>query len=336
MINQNLGSYRIEAWLSGEAIGRVFCGIEKATGLTVAIKVARSQTWCTPIRLRREATLLNHFHHPNIPQVLAFGRWQAISYLVMEFINGPTLAQALAEHEALPWPEVVELGLQSCEALRYFHQRGVVHCNLKPSHFMLTEQGLVKLIGFGIAKDLDQTSLTATGRTLGTAAYMAPEQIRGTPEISPKTDLYALGFVLYKLLVGRLPFEGNSSIVLMHCHLNEPPPRASDRVPEVPEAMDELIVRLMAKAPHDRPQDATEVENVLLQLVDKESLWVVNKALRVPLARSSHWTLLSRLRNPMRLWLQNRRSPSEPRPIAGDGSPSPNLEDPLWDQELDG
>jgi serine/threonine-protein kinase len=106
----------------------------------------------------------------------------------------------------------------------------VVHRDLKPSNLMVTPEGRLKLTDFGIAKDLDATALTATGRTLGTAAYMAPEQIRGAPAVSHKTDLYALGLVLYQLLVGKPPFEGSSPMILMHNHLNEPPPRPSAKV----------------------------------------------------------------------------------------------------------
>ncbi len=134
---------------------------------------------------------------------------------------------------------------------------------------MVTEDRKVKLTDFGIAKDLDATSLTATGRTLGTAAYMAPEQIRGTPAVSHKTDLYALGVVLYQMLVGRAPYEGSSPVVLMHCHLNEPVPRPSAKVEEIPKALDDLVVALMAKTPADRPWDAAAVGVVLTELRDK-------------------------------------------------------------------
>ncbi len=138
-----------------------------------------------------------------------------------------TLEKAIIDRGSLPWREVVELGIQICDALHYAHERGVVHRDLKPSNLMVTNDGKIKLTDFGIAKDLDKTALTATGRTLGTAAYMAPEQIRGTPAVSHKTDLYALGIVLYQMLVGKPAFEGSSPVVLMHCHLNESPPRAS-------------------------------------------------------------------------------------------------------------
>ena len=164
---------------------------------------------------------------------------------------------------------MVDLGIQICEALHYAHEHGVVHRDLKPSNLMVTEQGQIKLTDFGIAKDLDATALTAPGRTLGTAAFMAPEQIRGTPEVSHKTDLYALGIVLYQMLTGQAAFSGASAVVLMHCHLNQPPPRPSAKVPEIPVVLDDLILKLMAKAPPDRPWDAAAAGQVLTELRDK-------------------------------------------------------------------
>jgi serine/threonine-protein kinase len=169
----------------------------------------------------------------------------------------------------MPWREVVDLGIQICEALHYAHEHGVVHRDLKPSNLMVSEQGQIKLTDFGIAKDLDATALTAPGRTLGTAAFMAPEQIRGTPEVSHKTDLYALGAVFYQMLTGQAAFSGASAVVLMHCHLNQPPPRPSAKVHEIPAALDDLIIKLMAKAPADRPWDAAAAGLVLTELRDK-------------------------------------------------------------------
>jgi serine/threonine-protein kinase len=161
------------------------------------------------------------------------------------------------------------MGIQICEALHYAHERGVIHRDLKPSNLMVTEDGTIKLTDFGIAKDLDATSLTGTNRTLGTAAYMSPEQIRGNPAVSHKTDLYALGVLFYQMLTGKTPFEGASPVVLMHCHLNEPAPRASAKVQEIPKALDELVYNLMAKAPADRPWDAAAVGHKLSELHEK-------------------------------------------------------------------
>ena len=187
----------------------------------------------------------------------------------MEFIPGQTLDHLIEESGPMPWEEVARIGIQVCEALHYAHEHSVVHRDLKPSNLMITADGELKLTDFGIAKDLDATALTATGRTMGTAAYMAPEQIRGTPEVSHKTDLYALGIVLYQMLTGELPFQGGSAVVLMHLHINEPPPRASAKVQVIPVALDDLVERLMSKQVTDRPWDAAAVGEALRDLLAK-------------------------------------------------------------------
>jgi serine/threonine-protein kinase len=153
--------------------------------------------------------------------------------------------------------------------LQYAHDKGVVHRDLKPSNLLITESGQVKLTDFGIAKDLDGTALTATGRTLGTLAYMAPEQIRGTKEISHRTDLYALGCVFYQMLTGKPPFDKKSQPALMNAHLMEPPPRPSGKVSRIPRALDDLVFTLMAKNVAERPFDAAAVEYTLTQIRDK-------------------------------------------------------------------
>jgi serine/threonine-protein kinase len=272
LIGEKLGSYRIESVLGSGAMGVVYRGTDEKRGRPAAVKVVSGEIargGKVQKRFEREAEILQQFRHPNIVRFLAWGKFRGTWYIAMEFIQGFTLEKLLQEGGPIPWREAVDLAIQVCDALHYAHERGVVHRDLKPSNLMITEDRRVKLTDFGIAKDLDRTSLTATGRTLGTAAYMAPEQIRGTPAVSHKTDLYALGAVLYQILVGRAPFEGSSPVVLMHCHLNEPAPRPSAKVHEIPRALDDLVVALMAKAPADRPWDAAAVGVVLTELRDK-------------------------------------------------------------------
>jgi serine/threonine-protein kinase len=217
-------------------------------------------------RFRREAEILKQFRHPNIVRFLAVGKSKGTWYIAIEFIEGKNLEQILKARGTIPWQVVVELTVQLCEALQYAHDHGVVHRNLKPSNLMITDRGRVKLIDFGIAKDLDEPTLTATGRTYGTAAYMAPEQIRGTPAVSHKTDLYALGVLVYQLLTGQLPFEGSSPVVMMYNHLNTPVPRPSVRLAKIPRALDDLVVQLMAKDPDNRPWDSAAVGAVLHEI----------------------------------------------------------------------
>jgi serine/threonine-protein kinase len=267
----NLGSYRIESVLGSGAMGVVYRATYEKTGRAAAVKVISgeiAQGEKVRRRFEREYEILNQFRHPNIVRLLAWGKFRGTRYIAMEFVEGVTLEKVLQERGALPWREVVDLGIQVCDALHYAHERGIVHRDLKPSNLMITPDGKVKLTDFGIAKDLDPdaTPLTATGRTLGTAAYMAPEQIRGTPAVSHKTDLYALGIVLYQMLAGKPPFEGGTPVVLMHYHLNEPPPRPSAKVAEIPRALDDLVVTLMAKGPADRPWDAAAVQVTLTEL----------------------------------------------------------------------
>jgi eukaryotic-like serine/threonine-protein kinase len=272
LVGEKLGSFRIESVVGSGAMGVVYRATNEKNGRVAAVKVVSAefaQGGKIRDRFEREAEILQQFRHANIVRFLAVGRFRGTSYLAMEFVDGSTLEKTVAESGGLPWLEVVDLGIQICDALQYAHQHGVVHRDLKPSNLMLAGDGKVKLTDFGIAKDLDATQLTGTGRTLGTAAYMAPEQIRGTPPVSHKTDLYALGVVFYQLLVGRPPFEGSTPVVLMHSHLNEEPPRPSARVHEIPKALDELIVNLMAKSPTDRPWDAAAVGMKLSELREK-------------------------------------------------------------------
>jgi serine/threonine-protein kinase len=138
---------------------------------------------------------------------------------------------------------------------------------LKPSDLLVTADGQIKLIDFGIAKDLDATALTATGQTLGTPAYMAPEQVQGTPPVSHRTDLYAFGCVMYEMLVGKVPFMGSTPDAVINRHLTELPPRPSAQTSRVPQALDDLIVSLMAKRPADRPQDAAAVNHALSRIL---------------------------------------------------------------------
>lgn len=273
MIGQKLGSFEVVEKIGAGAMGIVYRAVSEKTGKSVAVKVITQEQVIkgnSAARFEREAEILQGFRHPNIVRYLAHGRSRGTSYFAMEFIKGETLEDLLEKREYLPWPEVVELGIQICDALHYAHQRGVVHRDLKPSNLMINESGQVKLTDFGIAKDLDATTnLTAPGRTLGTAAYMAPEQIRGTPEVSHKTDLYALGCLFYQMLTGQPPFQGATAIVLMNCHLSEDPQRPSAKSPDLPRALDDLTLQLMAKAPQDRPWDASAAGMVLTELRDK-------------------------------------------------------------------
>jgi serine/threonine protein kinase len=271
MIGQKLGSFLIDAELGAGAMGVVYRGVRETGKTRVAavkvISIDQMSKGKAFDRFIREAEILEQFRHPNIVKYLARGKSGKTFYYAMEYIQGATLDKILQDRGALPWPEMVRYAIQICDALHYAHDHSIVHRDLKPSNLMVNLEDEIKLTDFGIAKDLDATALTATGRTLGTAAYMAPEQIRGTPEVSHKTDLYALGILFYQMLVGDLPFQGGSVHVLMHCHMMEPPPKPSSKAEQnLPVVLDELVHSLMAKAPADRPWDAAAVSVTLREL----------------------------------------------------------------------
>jgi serine/threonine-protein kinase len=274
MIGEKLGPLRIESKLGAGAMGVVYRATYEPTGEVVAVKLItgeNAEKASAADRFVREAEILKQFRHPNIVRHIGTGYSETrnVRYYAMELVAGPTLEQVLESRGALPWRQVVEIGIQVGDALAYAHERNVIHRDLKPSNLMVTDKGQIKLTDFGIAKDLELTALTDTGRTLGTAAYMAPEQIRGRPRVSNKTDLYALGCVLYQLLTGRPPFEGKTPMILMHKHLEEPVPHPSVVATDIPRALDRLVVALLAKEIEDRPYDAAAVAHTLRELKAK-------------------------------------------------------------------
>ena len=184
MIGEKLGSFRIESILGTGAMGVVYRAVNEANGRVAAVKVISgesSQKGKAYERFRREAEILQQLRHPNIVRFLAFGRYKGTSYFAMEFVDGVTLDEILRDRGALPWLEVVDLAVQICDALHYAHEHGVVHRDLKPSNLMVSGKGQVKLTDFGIAKDLDATALTATGRTLGRPPTWPPSRSAGPP-----------------------------------------------------------------------------------------------------------------------------------------------------------
>jgi serine/threonine-protein kinase len=191
----------------------------------------------------------------------------------MEYVNGESLDRVMARKDRFTWQEIVTIGRQLCSALQHAHEKGIVHRDLKPSNLMMTKDGSVKLTDFGIAKDLDVTALTGANNTIGTAAYMSPEQCRGEKSLTGKSDLYSLGVVFFELLTGRKPFIAESSVDMFLMHVNEPPPRVRGQpgCMEVPQALDTLVHQLMEKKPDLRPRDAAMVAQVLEEIEEKEA-----------------------------------------------------------------
>ncbi|MCP9491346.1 MAG: protein kinase [Solirubrobacteraceae bacterium MAG38_C4-C5] len=211
-------------------------------------------------RFRREALAAARLVHPNIVQVFDFGLDEPSDrhYIVMEHIRGQSGAQILKDHSPMPVPDAMALVDGACRGLAYAHRHGVVHRDVKPGNLMRSDEGVVKLADFGIAKATDSAAITQAGSVLGTAAYLAPEQAHGE-EAGPRTDIYALGVVAYQLVTGRLPYDASSLTELALKQQSEIPPRADELNSEVSPQLAGAIERALALDPHERWESADDM-----------------------------------------------------------------------------
>src|SRR6478736_2398083 len=230
LVGQTIGTgpyrFTIEQELGSGAMGTVYRAKFDRDGKihSVALKIVALGLLGNEgamARFEREANILKQLKHPHIVRLYATGAYRKTPFIAMEFIDGEALDRVLARRGRLGWEEVVAYGKQLCEALQYAHEKGIIHRDLKPSNLMITREGILKLTDFGIAKDTDVTALTGQNSTIGTAAYMSPEQCRGDRNLSAKSDLYSLGVVLYELITGQKPFTAETTVEMFLKHVNE-------------------------------------------------------------------------------------------------------------------
>src|SRR5260370_10936841 len=264
-----IGPYYIYNEIGHGAMGTVYQGYDNKSKRPVAVKMIGAGLHSNPgamARFQRDCEFLKKLRHPNIVRLYATGNYQKTPFYVMEFIAGETLQDVLARRGRFSWEDVVDLGKQVCSALQHAHHQGVIHRDLKPSNIMLTPDGKIKLTDFGIAKGFEGTQLTSTNHSVGTAAYMSPEQCRGEKTITHKSDLYSLGIVFYELLTGRRPFEAETPLDMFLAHTKGTFERPARRVLDIPIWLDTLVCQMMEKKPEHRPFDATMVAQSLERL----------------------------------------------------------------------
>jgi serine/threonine-protein kinase len=273
LVGQPFGPFVIDKELGSGAMGAVYRGRYTKTGQVVAIKIMAPGLGTTNSRAAdrfvREAEILKQLKHPNIVHLFGVGKSQGTRYLAMEYIDGESLDKVMARRNRMSWEEVINLGRDLCSALQHAHEKGIIHRDLKPSNLMVLRDGTLKLTDFGIAKDLDVTQLTSANCTVGTAAYMSPEQCKGERDLSPKSDLYSLGVVLYELVTGRKPFNAENAMDMFLQHVSGPFERPSRLVLDLPVWLDNLICQLLEKKPDQRPLDAAMVATVLASIKEK-------------------------------------------------------------------
>ncbi|WP_416478270.1 protein kinase domain-containing protein [Streptomyces sp. LKA04] len=264
------GRYQLIEVLGKGAMGTVWRAYDQNLDRPVAVKVITNLAEASEAsaRLRREARSAARLSSPHIAAVYDHGHDsdEDIDYVVMELVLGKTLHQVVVESGPQQQRVVASWGVQICQALTEAHGRGVCHRDLKPHNVMLSPQGAIKLVDFGIAayaEAADYTRITASGAVVGTPAYLSPEQAQGK-SVDHRSDLYSLGCTLYELLTGQTPFSGTTFKVLLD-HLNTSPMPPSEHRPEL-EPWDGLVLRLLAKDPETRPTSAASVGQVLEML----------------------------------------------------------------------
>ena len=281
MAGEIFGNYEVVATLGKGGMGSVFLAEHQRISRSAAIKVLSPELTTNPDALKRfftEARATSLIRHPGIVEVFDCdvdprGR----AFIVMEYLEGETLASCLHRVGALPWRIACAVGERIARAVGAAHERGIVHRDLKPDNVFLrgddtaaaSPGGEVKILDFGIAKLLSQDttaeSITRTGMVLGTPLYISPEQCSSSTEIDHRTDVYSLGCMLFEMICGHPPFEREGVRALMVAHMFESTPLASTRAPEIPAWLDGLIARMMAKQPDGRPATMTDVAEGLSQ-----------------------------------------------------------------------
>jgi len=283
------GRFRVERTLGHGGMAIVYLANDEDLHRPVAVKVlAEHLADDESIRKRflREARLAARLSHPNVVQVYDAGESDGQPFIVMEYVPGETLAAG----GKLPTADAVGLALQACAGLQHAHEAGLIHRDIKPGNLLLREDGVLKVADFGLARTADATHLTQLGTILGTAAYLAPEQAAGE-EVTAAADIYSLGAVLYELLTGRPPFQFESLAELAQKQSSGVISPVRDLEPAVPEAVEAVVMRCLAREPHFRPASAAEVAHGLASAREAPTEPLLATALTEPLQARRYQSL---------------------------------------------
>lgn len=268
--------YRIDGKLGEGGMATVFSGTDSVLRRRVAIKILRDQ-YATDAefiaRFYQEAEAAAKLSHPNVVATYDVGHEESLYYIVMELVDGPSLADLLTEKLPLPEPVVIEYVAQICNGLAYAHRQGLLHRDVKPANILITKDDVVKLSDFGIARAISQHTMTLTkpGLVMGSVFYISPEQAQGHT-LAPSSDLYSLGVVLYQMLTGRLPYTGESPVTVALKHVSEPVPMLDPRCDGVSPALASITNKLLQKRPEHRFSSATEVAAALREARERPSI----------------------------------------------------------------
>ena len=259
--------YEITQLLGEGGMSYVYKAIDKQLQRTVAIKTLKPnyvEQEKFVERFKREAQTAANLNHPNIVQIFDWGIGDE-PFFVMEYIEGNTLTSIIANKRTISMNDILFIGAQVSSGLQAAHSKGLVHRDIKPGNIMITPQGKVKVTDFGIVSlQNEESDITKTGSILGTASYISPEQAQGKP-VSKESDLYSLGTVLYELITGRPPFDGDTPIATATKHITDKPEKLSTYRADIPKGIENAVLKLLHKYPKDRFKNAEDLRAVLLQ-----------------------------------------------------------------------
>ena len=259
--------YRIVELIGAGGMAQVYRAVNMANHRPVAVKVLRQEYRDNPEFLRRferEARAVLHLSHDNIVRAYGVGQYDGIPYIVMEYVEGKTLKQIIQEDGPMPARTAILIACQVLEALSAAHATGIIHRDVKPQNVIVTKDGHAKLTDFGIARDVDASTVTFTGDTvLGSVHYLSPEQATGTP-VTAASDIYSAGVMLYEMLTGTVPFTGETTVSIALKHINDAPVEPIQQNPKIQAGLNSIVLRAMCKDPAGRYPTAKAMRNDLL------------------------------------------------------------------------
>jgi eukaryotic-like serine/threonine-protein kinase len=265
------GRYRVLRKLGSGGMADVYLAEDEELGRRIAIKILNDRHASDEQfveRFRREAKNAAGLSHSNIVQIYDRGEAEGTYYIAMEYLEGRTLKEAVAAHrESVPIADAIQYARQILAALRFAHRKGIVHRDIKPHNVLSDDDGRVKVTDFGIARAGAASQMTEAGSIIGTAQYLSPEQARGGV-IDHRSDLYSVGIVLYELLTGSVPFTGDTPVEIAMKHLSQVPQPPSAKRPEIPENLDQVVLRALAKDPDERYGSAEEMDAELARVAE--------------------------------------------------------------------
>lgn len=258
MIGNVVGNYKVIDKIGEGGMGAVYKGVDLMLEREVAIKVLKPELASQPQvveRFRSEAVTLAKLNHPNIATLYNFFRQGDDFFMVLEFVNGTPLEKIIEAHGVMTCEQAIPLFCQMLEGIDHAHSFGIIHRDIKPANMMMTQSGLLKVLDFGIARALGSARMTRAGHLIGTIEYMSPEQVRGM-DTDARSDIYALGMVLYEMLTGRVPFASDSEFELMRAQVEQLPTPPREFAPNIPEEVEWAILCATEKDPDKRFQTA--------------------------------------------------------------------------------